>query len=296
MLKHWTKSRVILLLIDGIDEVSQESRYTFIEAINRWTTSSHGGKVIATCRSREYVEFGRRIVHDQIATLQPLSNKAISTYLSDAATEQEMAANSHEISTLLRFITESSPVTTEMWRSPLFIQLVIDGLRRLPGQQNDGAADRDAGAVALEIGDKLSQASDINAAREAYQTAIETEGSPWRAAAAVRLSLLLERVGDTTGAREALNKSLSVRLEESMQLALTPPDTPLNEDEQQVLNSFESDELYDEIEVCSRSFIQLSRCREALRGLRDRGLVLIVDDSGHRKRFQKTSTNLAVSE
>jgi hypothetical protein len=82
----WIKENKILLLLDGLDEVREESRDKCVDAINIFRIE-HGLISIAVCsRTQEYFELNKFLAFDGAIEIQPLMLKQINTYFKNLGT------------------------------------------------------------------------------------------------------------------------------------------------------------------------------------------------------------------
>ena len=80
------KSRGLILLLDGLDEVSRENRASCVKAINDYCAQEGWVNIVVTCRSGNYADLessekGLTIPKKQVITLAPLEAERIATFL-----------------------------------------------------------------------------------------------------------------------------------------------------------------------------------------------------------------------
>lgn len=290
---HWFRSGRILAILDNVDDVRSTSQFQVIDAINSWLDSSTGGKAIFACRSDSYLDHWMRIRHEQLAFIQPLPAAEAREYFLSALRESEFLGGGHRIMSLVGRLADALDNGADReFLLPSFIELAIEGLTRTP-VNNEANPSADAGAIAVKIGDDLLRSNDLEAAFKAYVVASEATGSQWQAAAIIRLGLILEAQGNRTEAREAFQRSLSLRLEGSLTPTKHDDFTPqLSDDESAVLLALVDQCLRNEFEVSSKSLVPLGRCRQALRELRDKGFVEVEPGENKMSLFRSTSLGL----
>jgi hypothetical protein len=76
----WIRDNRMLLLLDGFDEVKEDSRAKCVEAINQFR-KEHGLTSLVICsRIQEYTTINTKLLFEGAITLQPLAHKQISAY------------------------------------------------------------------------------------------------------------------------------------------------------------------------------------------------------------------------
>lgn len=288
-LSYWARTGSLLVMLDGIDEVPEHGRFGFIQSVNSWLNSSHGGKLIATCRTHDYLAFGSKINHEQIAALQALSDEQVKRYVERALRSSGPKVTASEFDGLIRIIQQGSQQGKSNLRSPLLLHWLLDGLIAQTRQTRDestpeGTMD-DPGRIALDLGDQLARRNDTEGAEKAYRTALGLRSLTWSSLASVRLGLLLNRQGDRHGAQEALQQSLATYLKDTLQDPVLNELDALSPAEKAVFSAFRDSESLTEHEISSRGLVVPSACRAALRRLRDLGLLSVLedDDTGQRR-------------
>lgn len=78
---EWIKANKMLLLLDGLDEVMEDSRPKCVEAINQFRREYGLTAIIVSCRVEEYEAIKTKLSFEGAITLQPLTAEQISTYL-----------------------------------------------------------------------------------------------------------------------------------------------------------------------------------------------------------------------
>jgi hypothetical protein len=77
----WVKGNKLLLLLDGLDEVRQDSRAKCVEAINEFR-KQNGLTSLAVCsRDQDYSALRKRLSFNGAIIIQPLTSKQVDTYL-----------------------------------------------------------------------------------------------------------------------------------------------------------------------------------------------------------------------
>lgn len=111
----WLEHEELLLLLDGLDEVTQESREACVEAINKFR-QEHGFTGIVVCsRIEEYQRLAAQLNLQSAIFLQPLTLEQIDLYLANFGSE--LAA--------LRTIIKENILFQELAVSPLRLSIMV---------------------------------------------------------------------------------------------------------------------------------------------------------------------------
>lgn len=111
----WVKGNKLLLLLDGLDEVRQESHAKCIEVINEFRRE-HGMTSLTVCsRSQDYANIKERLFFDGAIIIQPLTQNQVAEFLNNFGREVEGVKLALERDNALR----------EMAETPLFLSIMI---------------------------------------------------------------------------------------------------------------------------------------------------------------------------
>ncbi|MGK7875254.1 MAG: ATP-dependent Clp protease adaptor ClpS [Xenococcaceae cyanobacterium] len=111
----WIKEQQLLLMLDGLDEVSEKHRGLCVQALNQFGRE-HGRTEIVVCsRLKDYEILPERLRLQRAIYLQPLTKEQVQRYLAEAGLE--MAA----VSNLLREDTALQELVT----TPLMLNIII---------------------------------------------------------------------------------------------------------------------------------------------------------------------------
>jgi len=83
----WVDADLVLPLLDGLDEVTENVRSACVQQINNYYQSrleSGGGPIVVCCRSEEYTALSTRVMLQHAVSILPLTNEQINTYLEQA--------------------------------------------------------------------------------------------------------------------------------------------------------------------------------------------------------------------
>ena len=295
--RAWMNAGKLILLLDGIDAIRTDRRDDFVTALNAWLNCPVGGKVVATCRTRDYMSFGQKLHHDQIAVLQPFSEQQARHFLGDLQ-------KSADVGPLRRGFRKLSDAVAAQahnveWRSPLLFNLLADvaNLRPRAGHSPESGHTKadaigDPAAVAVHIGDSFLFQGNADSALQTYLEGSRLGYSSWRSAAGVRAALLLADSGDLTSAVSEIQKSLSADLEESLSLP-TRAERDLSRQEAQILELLAGGIKLAAPQIASQLLIPLGDVNATLRSLRDGGLIDVVETSSRTKLFRRTQVEAA---
>jgi len=123
--RTWVKEQKLLLLLDGLDEVSGSIREDCVEAINQFC-QEHGETEIVVCsRIRDYEALSHKLQLQGAICLQPLTLEQVRVYFNEAG--QELAAIAGAIDT--------DPTLQELARSPLMLSIMSLAYRDVPASE-----------------------------------------------------------------------------------------------------------------------------------------------------------------
>lgn len=136
---EWVKSNKLLLLLDGLDEVRQESRAKCLEAINAFR-KENGLTSLAVCsRSQNYLEPRTRLNFDGAVEIQPLVQDQIDEYLSHFP----------DLSTINRLDILKHKFLRDLAQTPLFLNILVLTLKRIASEDVKISNDSDSLRKAL---------------------------------------------------------------------------------------------------------------------------------------------------
>jgi hypothetical protein len=115
----WVKGDKLLLLLDGLDEVRQESRAKCVEAINAFR-KEYGLTSLAVCsRSQDYAAIKAKLSFEGAIEVQPLTQEQITKFFNRFG--DEMAG--------IKQALEKDSALREMAETPLFLSIMIMAYR-----------------------------------------------------------------------------------------------------------------------------------------------------------------------
>jgi Cdc6-like AAA superfamily ATPase len=111
----WVKGNKLLLLLDGLDEVRQESRAKCVEAINAFR-KEHGLTSLAVCsRSQDYAKIRKQLSFSGAIQIKPLTSTQIKEYLGRFG--NELAG--------IKQVLDKDTALREMADTPLFLSIMV---------------------------------------------------------------------------------------------------------------------------------------------------------------------------
>ncbi|MFB2976566.1 protein kinase [Microseira sp. BLCC-F43] len=118
----WVKNEQLLLLLDGLDEVSPPRRQSCVQAINQFI-GSHGATEIVVCsRIKEYEMLSNSLKFQGAIFIQPLTIDQIQTYLSRVGIE--LAA--------VKTALQADRTLQELAKSPLMLNIMTFAYQGMP--------------------------------------------------------------------------------------------------------------------------------------------------------------------
>jgi MFS family permease len=111
----WVKGNKLVLLLDGLDEVRQDSRAKCVEAINAFR-KEHGMTSLAVCsRSQDYADLNAKLSFEGAIEVQPLTQKQITEFFNRFGDGMLGIKQALEMDSNLREIAET----------PLFLSIML---------------------------------------------------------------------------------------------------------------------------------------------------------------------------
>ncbi len=117
----WVKGNKLLLLLDGLDEVRQESRAKCVEAINDFRKEEVDdlASLVVCSRSQDYAELNTKLSFEGAIEVQPLTQEQIAEFFNRFG--EEMAGIKQAI--------EKDSSLREMAETPLFLSIMLMAYR-----------------------------------------------------------------------------------------------------------------------------------------------------------------------
>ncbi|MBE9076253.1 protein kinase [Romeria aff. gracilis LEGE 07310] len=118
--RSWVEQQHLLLLLDGLDEVSLENREACVLALNQFQ-QQFATELVVCCRRRDYDGLSQRLQLQTALYLQALSPNQVQTYLEQLQ---------FDLSGLQQWLTADTPMQT-LARSPLMLNIMVLAYRDL---------------------------------------------------------------------------------------------------------------------------------------------------------------------
>ncbi|NEP13180.1 MAG: protein kinase [Symploca sp. SIO2C1] len=112
--KSWVKAGQLLLLLDGLDEVSTQLREACVLAINQFSQEHGTTEIVVCCRIQDYQAIKHRLTLQAAICLQPLSPQQIHQYLNSVGVELAAVSIALQEDTILQ----------ELASSPLMLSII----------------------------------------------------------------------------------------------------------------------------------------------------------------------------
>lgn len=112
--QEWIDTNQLLLLLDGLDEVTESARSACVRAINTYQQAYELVPIVVCCRRAEYLAGSTRIALQQAVLVQPLTKEQIDDYLCSAGEQLEA----------VRKALDEDPELQEMVKTPLMLSII----------------------------------------------------------------------------------------------------------------------------------------------------------------------------
>ncbi|MDJ0514783.1 MAG: AAA-like domain-containing protein [Trichodesmium sp. MO_231.B1] len=112
--KAWIQEQRLLLLLDGLDEVSRDIRENCVDALNKFCQEYGQTEIVVCSRIRDYEALSSQLKFQAAIYLQPLSLEQIQEYLKNAGSE---------LAAVIKAL-ESDVKLQEFSRSPLILSII----------------------------------------------------------------------------------------------------------------------------------------------------------------------------
>jgi TIR domain len=110
--REWLSDRIIVPLLDGLDEVRPEYQERCVEAINRFQNDYRPPQLVVCCRAAEYENYRGKLKLDGAIHLLPLADDQIRDYLVAAGSEALWEG------------IGADPASMDLARSPLLLRIM----------------------------------------------------------------------------------------------------------------------------------------------------------------------------
>ena len=140
----WLAQRLLLPLLDGLDEMPEAQRGACIEAIDAYLEENHRGGLVVCCRDADYRALPQALRVNGAVCLQPLDSTQIASYLEQAGPALDG----------LRAALAQDAELHELARSPLMLNVMSFAYQNLPMDEIGTAAAPNSGRRQAELLDR----------------------------------------------------------------------------------------------------------------------------------------------
>lgn len=112
--RNLLKNQQLLLLLDGLDEVSVERRDACVEAINKFSQNNGETEIVVCSRIHDYQALSNHLRFQGAVFIQPLTLEQIHQYLENASSEL----------TALKIALQADNIIQELAKSPLMLSIM----------------------------------------------------------------------------------------------------------------------------------------------------------------------------
>lgn len=112
--KGWIKNQQLILLLDGLDEVSAKRRDNCVEAINKFSQDYGETEIVVCSRIKDYERLSNRLRFQGAVFIQPLTLEQIHQYLKNVGSSLDAVNTALEADTTLQ----------ELAKSPLMLSIM----------------------------------------------------------------------------------------------------------------------------------------------------------------------------
>lgn len=296
VVNQWVSHDRCLLLLDGLDEVVASQRGLLVGHLSTMMHRSDGIRLLVSCRTSMdglgdlFGDLGA----DQLAVLRPVSEATARDCVNLALDTPKWPARRLEGGlSSLRGLLEEIVVGNENLRGPSTLSLVSASttMHARAAWQSESVDPEDAAAEVLRLGTEFFGRGNFEAAKETFLAASRTHGSRQRALAMMLIGACEALLGNDEEARTALQRSIDLRLAESVD----PPAgddraQSMDNDQRSVLLAMNEGVEYSVSQLSSRTLLAPSRVVATLTGLRSIGAVEVLDVPSGDARWQRTNT------
>lgn len=292
---YWIRKGKLFVALDGLHEVLPERYDRFCIEIRRWAEAASGTRMaisasfsVATAQT-----LAGKIRVDQLCVLQPLPAVDFQRYLQEILSRLSIDSDRERIEQMDQSVIRLFD-QREYLRGPALVGLLGEALvetRQLPGSHENPADDDDPALVAFQIANDFFNDRDYSAAIKAYTAITNMPRSRWHTSAYTLLGTCFYMTGDTQRANDAILESVSLRLQQSIQANPNEIEA-LSDVELKCLDAIPVNTSYDIAQIGSAAGLPISQARDALRVLRERGLVETVEETEERPRFRRSIASM----
>ena len=112
--RRWLEEMRLLVLFDGLDELREDARPRFVDALNQYTKKYRLPGMVVCCRQQEYEALQVKLRLHGIVQIRPLSQEEVFDYI-------DRLEGSHET---VKSILQKDPALMEMATAPLMLDII----------------------------------------------------------------------------------------------------------------------------------------------------------------------------
>ncbi|NEQ39301.1 MAG: NACHT domain-containing protein [Okeania sp. SIO3I5] len=112
--KNWIQQQQLLLLLDGLDEVSSEIRQNCVDALNQFCQEWGQTEIVVCSRIKDYETLSSRLIFQGAVYIQPLSEVQIEEYLQSGGEELKG----------LKIALKNDQILQDLAASPLMLSIM----------------------------------------------------------------------------------------------------------------------------------------------------------------------------
>lgn len=292
---YWIRSGRLFIALDGLHELPPDCFDEFSGAVNSWIQAAEGTRLaISSTMQPGIANLIRSLGVDQLCAIQPLPDSEIQRSLRHTLSKLSFPNDVPAVQAMDGWMQGLISRNSHM-RGPALVGLLAEAVgesEQLPDDVQRHMDSKDPAAVAFLIANSFFTRGEFAAARDAYRAITRLSRSRWHVPAYALLATCLYLLGDVNEASDTMIEAVALRLDESIRAT---PDAvePLSEDELQCLAAVPFDISLDVAQISSAASLPLSRSRQALQALRERGLVETVANTDDKPRFRRSVTDAA---
>jgi NACHT domain len=290
---YWIRSGRLFIALDGLHELPPDCFAEFSGAINSWIQAAEGTRLaISSTMQPGIADLVRSLGVDQLCVIQPLPDSDIQRSLDRTLSRLNFRDDVPAVQAMDRWMQGLISRNSHL-RGPALVGLLAEAIGESEQLPDDGTQRRtdsnDPADVAFLVANSFFSRSEFGAARDAYSAITRLPHSRWHVPAYTLLATCLYLLGDVNEASDKMIESVALRLQESIRAT---PDAvePLSKDELQCLAAVPFDTSLDIVQISSAASLPLSRSRQVLQTLRERGLIETVANTGDMARFRRSAT------
>lgn len=292
---YWIRSGRLFIALDGLHELPPNCFEEFSKEVSSWIRAAEGTRLaISSTMEPEIRELIRSLGADQLCAIQPLPTADIRRLLRRTLSRLSFREEVPAVRAMDGWMQDLISRNDQL-RGPALVGLLAEAIgeaKQLPDNTELPVDSKDPADVTFLLANSFFSRGDFTSAQDAYRAITRLPRSRWQIPAYALLATCLYLLGNVDQASDAMLEAVTLRLHESVRATPEAVEN-LSEDEMQCLAVVPFDKSLDIVQISSASGLPLSRSREALWALRERGLVETAAYSDDRARFRRSATAAA---